>query len=140
MVDYAVVVLSFLAQRPLEPFSANRLALELRLNQPTLAKICGLLSQANLLSATRGVQGGYCLMVPAQQISLKSVIEAIEGRRELVNCTSDSQGDCPCFEHCSLGSSWKMVEHRIESVLEGISVAELSSAQIKQSPIREKNE
>ena len=47
-----------------------------------LLQILRNLVTANLLRSTRGVDGGYLLAVPARDISLLDIVEAIEGKEE----------------------------------------------------------
>jgi FeS assembly SUF system regulator len=135
LVDYSVLVLCELASDPTESWSANRLADRLGLNQPTLAKICRLLSKAGLLRASRGAQGGYVLDEEPHAISLSAVIEAVDGDNELVICEKSDQ-TCPCLSHCHLQSAWLQIDLEIKSILQRKTIADFIRLRGKYCPFQ----
>ncbi len=90
--EYAIRALALMARTPEERFSVRRLCEDLELPQKYLGRLMRKLSEAGLLTATRGVNGGYELAKPAANISLLAVMESCEGL--------DS------FERCMLGLDW----------------------------------
>jgi Rrf2 family protein len=56
---------------------------------PFLAKIVSQLAVKGILEATRGASGGVSLARPAENITLREVIEAIDGPITLNRCTRD---------------------------------------------------
>src|SRR6187200_2743528 len=61
------------------PVPCSRLASEGKMPERFLLQILRNLVTHGILRSTRGVDGGYALVRPANQISLLEVIEAIEG-------------------------------------------------------------
>ena len=61
------------------PVPCSRLASEGKMPERFLLQILRNLVTHGILRSTRGVDGGYALVRPADQISLLEVIEAIEG-------------------------------------------------------------
>jgi Rrf2 family protein len=61
------------------PVPCSRLAAEGKMPERFLLQILRNLVTHGILRSTRGVDGGYALVRPADQISLLEVIEAIEG-------------------------------------------------------------
>ena len=79
-VAYAVRATLQLAQLETKgPVPCSRLATEGKMPERFLLQILRNLVTHGILRSTRGVDGGYALIRPADQISLLEVIEAIEG-------------------------------------------------------------
>ncbi|VBB05018.1 transcription regulator rrf2-type conserved site [Lucifera butyrica] len=107
--DYAFRVILFLAAQPAgEVISGQRLAEEQCIPQGFLQKVTRPLVQAGLLQSWRGVEGGFSLARPAQEISLLDVIQAMEGEIAIHRCLAEksacSRGCVPeCPVHQALG-------------------------------------
>jgi len=79
-VTYAVRATLQLAQLSAQgPVPCSRLAADGKMPERFLLQILRNLVTHGILRSTRGVDGGYALVRPADQISLLEVIEAIEG-------------------------------------------------------------
>lgn len=79
-VAYAVRATIQLAQNPQgSPVPCSKLASEGNMPERFLLQILRNLVTHGILRSTRGVEGGYSLTRPPEQISLLDVIEAIEG-------------------------------------------------------------
>jgi Rrf2 family protein len=79
-VAYAVRATLQLAQSESEgPVPCSKLASEGKMPERFLLQILRNLVTHGILRSTRGVDGGYALVRPANEISLLEVIEAIEG-------------------------------------------------------------
>src|SRR5690242_5138064 len=93
LADYATLIMSRLAQMADALCSASLLAKRLGLPLPVVSKILKILCQADLLTSVRGVNGGYRLARPAQEITLATVVTAIEGELAVTECCSQ-RGAC----------------------------------------------
>src|SRR4029079_16039606 len=79
-VSYAVRATLQLAELSANgPVPCSKLAKEGQMPERFLLQILRNLVTHGILRSTRGVDGGYALVRPAEQISLLEVIEAIEG-------------------------------------------------------------
>ena len=69
-------------------------------------KILRKLSQAGIVSANKGVTGGYWLQRPVDELSLGEVIESIDGPLAISHCLSDGfcctrvEDPAECQFHC----------------------------------------
>lgn len=135
LVDYSVLVLCELANAPTEPWSANRLAEKLGLNQPTLAKICRLLARAGFLRASRGAQGGYVLNHKPVDISLYQVVIAVDGVTELVSCERSGE-PCSCLFNCHVQPAWRALDDEIKQVLQRKTIADFARYQKVSCPFK----
>src|SRR6478672_10320111 len=79
-VNYAVkATLQLAKSESSSPVPCSQLASEGKMPERFLLQILRNLVTHGILRSTRGVDGGYALVKPADQISLLEVIEAIEG-------------------------------------------------------------
>jgi Rrf2 family protein len=90
-----------------------------------LAKLAAALRNAGLVRSERGAGGGFKLARPADSICIRDVVEALDGRISLVECTGDS-ALCPRSGACPTLPIWKGLESLIRDYLEGITLEALS--------------
>ncbi len=135
LTDYATVLLACLAKAPQSVHSASDLAELAKLELPTVSKVLKPLSRAGLVQAFRGSQGGYRLAMPAAQISLFAVVEAMEGRLGMTEC-SGQHSQCQHEPHCGIQGHWQKVNDVIADALRSVSIAELGRDHQKTIPLK----
>lgn len=85
-------------------------------------KILRKLNQSGIVRSFQGVQGGYELARPPQQINLREVIEAVDGPICISRCLTDelscSQQENKelCYYHSVFAEISKTIRRRLESV------------------------
>lgn len=91
--DYALHALIHLAlQRKGSTIGIKELAVTLGVSESYLSKIMSKLRQDGIVRAVPGVKGGYELARSAEEITFLEVIQAIEGRQRMFECSNlDSQ-------------------------------------------------
>lgn len=94
--DYALRIVSVLSESN-DVMDANALAEKTSVSLRFALKILHKLVQGNLVSSFKGAHGGYKLKVSPDRITLKSVIELIDGPIAIVRCLESS-------ETCSMNS------------------------------------
>jgi Rrf2 family protein len=82
------------------------------------------LRKAGLITTKRGVNGGFRLAKPPEEISVLEVVEAVEGPMSLVECVVHPQG-CPRFDKCVTVEVWEKAASTIREALKEISLADL---------------
>jgi FeS assembly SUF system regulator len=135
MTDYATVLLSCLAHAPKRVHSASELAELAKLEITTVSKVLKPLAHAGLIEGFRGSQGGYRLALPATQINLFAVVEAMEGRLEMTECSGE-HSQCEHETHCGIQSHWQKINDVIANTLKSVSIAELSGNSPKSIPLK----
>jgi Rrf2 family transcriptional regulator, iron-sulfur cluster assembly transcription factor len=90
-----------------------------------LAKIFQELSRAGLVESHRGAGGGVSLGLPADQVTLRMIIEAVEGPIALNNCLLQEDG-CPKAKECGLAVTWREAQGALTGVLERTTLADLA--------------
>lgn len=125
-VDYAVQFLLALAALPREEslslriFSQNR-----NISFLFLQKIARSLKAAGFIDAAKGSRGGYFLKITPEQITLKNVVEALEGKYSAVACMKDVH-DCPVTQICLSKNVLYQVQSDILRVLETHTLSSMS--------------
>ncbi len=89
-----------------------------------LQKIAGKLRRANIIKAEKGSAGGYYLIMPANKLALKMIVEAVEGKGGVVACLSKNK-ECGCNskDKCVLKNKMQKIDKQINKVLEKIKLS-----------------
>ena len=125
LADYAVVVMTAAAREPLARLSAARVAEATGIPAPTVAKLMGTLARAGLLTASRGVAGGFSLALAPAAISVAAIVEAVDGPIALTNCLSGDASDCTIEGHCGVRGHWGPINRAVRDALAAVSLAQL---------------
>jgi FeS assembly SUF system regulator len=127
--DYSIVVMAQLARtESREPRSARFIAETTRLPQATVSKVLSLLQKKGLVESHRGLCGGYLLRDRPQNISLLSIVEAIEGPVSLTACSVSTTSLCKSQDTCEVGPHWPVINNALINLLEGIRLNQLAAA------------
>jgi FeS assembly SUF system regulator len=124
LTDYATVVMTCLATARAEVISAQQLADAARLEVPTVSKLLKQLAHAGLVTSRRGVNGGYSLARPADDISVADIVTAMEGPIGMTECSAHA-GACGHEPHCGVRVNWQRISQAIRSALQGVSLADM---------------
>jgi FeS assembly SUF system regulator len=124
LTDYATVILAVLAAEP-RVHTATSLAARTRIGAPTASKLLKQLLRARLVTSSRGLHGGYKLARPAHEISAAAILDALEGRLALTDC-SVGHGHCGLEGTCSVGRGWQRLNLAIRRSLAEVSLAQLA--------------
>src|SRR6185436_3320003 len=122
-VSYAVRATLQLAQLEADgPVPCSRLAADGKMPERFLLQILRNLVTHGILRSTRGVDGGYSLIRPADQISLLEVIEAIEGP---FDSTPELGEGLPVESQAKLRTALGQVTEATRQQLEAIKLSQL---------------
>ena len=124
LADYAVVVMAAAAREPGVKLSAARVAELTMIPAPTVAKIMGTLARGGLLTASRGVAGGFTLSRDPANISVVDVVEAVDGPIALTSCAGNDVNDCVMEGHCAIRGHWAPINQAVRGALEGMGATE----------------
>ncbi len=123
--DYATALLARMAQLGV-PISAPALAADTRIPPTTVAKLLKQLAKYELVSATRGVSGGYQLSREPKLINIAQVLTALEGPLALTECSAHS-GNCVRAGFCGTKRHWRKINQALIAALETVTLAELAA-------------
>jgi Rrf2 family protein len=124
--DYAIRVLLMLAQQPERTrLSTAEIGREMLIPTAFLPRIVAQLAQANLLVTFPGREGGVQLPRSAAQITLKDVVELMEGPLLLSECMTGEEA-CPFEGDCRVRCRWINLQSRILEELNSTTFADLA--------------
>lgn len=121
--DYALQLLRLLAKNSKKSISLKEAADATGLSFLFLQKIARKLRLAGVISAELGVEGGYKLKIPANKLTLKKLIDVVEGGCALCDCCKKDDGKKKC--ECSIGKKVKTINNKILKILEGVKLSDL---------------
>jgi FeS assembly SUF system regulator len=124
LTDYAMLIMSQMANDHTSILSATMLAEMLHLSVPTVSKILKILSEARLVNSIRGAEGGYHLARPAANISVADIITAMEGELAMVSCC-DGTKFCNLAGICTLRENWKTINNVVYGLLNKVSIVDM---------------
>ncbi len=108
------------------PLGIPEIAADEGLGTAHVAKIMRQLRQAGLVRGFRGAHGGYRLVRPAEQISLREVLAGVEGDSVLSKPCSDASADgCVHDAGCTLRVLWGSLDELLGQLLAGVTLADL---------------
>lgn len=125
LTDYGIVLLTHMAQGGSPPVrTAQELAQASRVPSPTVSKLLKELARAGLVVSHRGRRGGYSLARAAADISVAAIVEALEGRVSVTEC-SEEAGLCALEPVCVAKSHWGPISRAIQGTLERLPLSAL---------------
>ncbi len=134
--DYGLLALSHLTKlKDGEAASARELATEYSIPTELLAKIMQRLARADIVRSLSGPSGGYRLSRPANEISIASVIGAIEGTTAFTQCTKSDGSDCDQMTKCTIRKPLAHIHARILQMLSLITLAEFDETEVTTYPV-----
>ena len=127
MTDYAVVVLSQMVRGGCEcTFTASCLSEATGLPLPTVSKVLKTLANSGIVTAHRGATGGYDLSRPAEAISARDIVVALEGPVVLTACVEAGSSTCDYEELCPIRGNWDPVNAAIYDALSRVTLADMA--------------
>ncbi len=126
--DYALRVLMYLALDPERRVRIRDVAESYDISRNHLMKVVNKLTRAELVEASRGVNGGLILARPADQISVGEVVRKCEDDLGLVECFREDN-HCVITPECELK---KVFDHAVSDfmgVLDQYTIADLVGPQ-----------
>ena len=128
--SYAVRALAYLArneEKSRERFLVAEVSAAVDIPRSFLAKIFQDLSKSRIVNSRRGAGGGFYLSRSASEITMRDVVESLEGEIAVRDCIADSQA-CDYEGNCSLKSVWMEAQEKFLDVLAGKTIGELADS------------
>jgi Rrf2 family protein len=120
---YAMRALVYLAIAD-ERAPAGRIAAETSVPPRLLARILADLSRAGLVVSKAGRDGGAMLARPADAITLRDIVEAVEGPFAVSSCILEGRA-CDGGNRCTMHDAWTVAQRALLTELERRTLAEL---------------
>ena len=105
-------------------------ALRQGISKKYLEQIALHISQAGMLRAVRGYQGGYMLARPAAEYSVDSILQVVEGSMAPVSCLEQRPNACERCEVCKTPPVWQGLQKLINDYLKGITLEDIVEGRV----------
>lgn len=115
LTDYALILLCELKES--DVLSANYLSKKTNIPLATTNKILKLLVSHSICSSKNGKNGGYCLYLSHDKISVLMVIKAIEENTPHLTECSNLDNTCQLKNHCKISGKMKLLDIEIHNLL-----------------------
>lgn len=129
-VEYGIIALMDLAgSSRIDPVTTKAVAENNNIPQELLGKIMQCLVKNGILNSVQGVKGGYKLGRDPGQISLKHIIEVLDGPISITACNHIEVDDCNCnlLPNCSIKSPMEIIQSELNTYFGKISLNDLKS-------------
>ncbi|MDD2338316.1 MAG: Rrf2 family transcriptional regulator [Geobacteraceae bacterium] len=124
--EYAIRGILYLARQPQGKVSlVGDIAAASDVPKSFLAKILQDFVKMGLVTSSRGTGGGFLLARSADRITLREVVEAVEGPIMPNRCLS-GPGACDRDRFCRVHPVWERVRQETIAILDGITIEELA--------------
>jgi len=128
--EYAVRAMTYLARFPEGHVSAlHEIGRAQDIPESFLAKILQSQVHAGLAVSRRGAHGGFALARPAAEITLRDVIEAVDGPIALNQCVLWPE-DCERSGDCQMHKVWLSAQDQLMGVLGAVTLQSLAPAAV----------
>ncbi|MEI7833781.1 MAG: Rrf2 family transcriptional regulator [bacterium] len=124
--EYAIKSLVYLAEKPLDSrIMASEIATAENIPINFVRKILETLVKGNLVNSFRGAGGGFCLNSPPTEISVRQIMEIIEGPIAINQCLTPES--CVNRDICPLNPIWAEAQNAMVAVFERYSLADIAA-------------
>ena len=127
LADYAVSIIYAFSGSEKEILSSQNIVEKTKLHKATVNKLLAQLVKKNVLEPFRGTKGGYRLKKGLDNISIRELIEAIEGPVLLTDCLNKNANNCNLFNVCNTKTIWSFINTEINNTLENIKIKDIKS-------------
>jgi len=123
--DYGIFGVIYLAKQPKGKIvSLSEVSRAEDIPEKFLSKIFQSLTRSGLLVSHRGAGGGFSLAKPANKITVKELLESIQGPIYFTKCLSEFY-DCPRQDICRLRKLWEKAQDYAIKILTKSTLADL---------------
>jgi FeS assembly SUF system regulator len=127
LADFAVVVMTHVAQNDCAGHTATAVAEATRLPAPTVAKVLARLCRERLLVSMRGRKGGYALARAAAATSVGSIVAALDGPVALTRCLEPGAKRCEVEDVCPSRIGLHRINVAVRNALDEVSLADIAA-------------
>ena len=106
------------------PVSLRKLAERQCISMKYMEHIISLLKASGLIRSARGALGGYILAKKPHEISLRDIVQALEGSWSLVDCLDDNEL-CDRTKECVTYEIWHDIQTAIYEILDSTTLADM---------------
>ena len=123
--DYAIILLNYLLQLgETKPVSVKKAAADCHIPKRFLANIVHILAKAGIVITVKGKDGGIKLSKSSDKITIRDVLEALEGSIKFVDCQTNGN-ICETEGSCTTKYFWDAALKDFVSTLDKTTIKDL---------------
>ena len=133
---YALMAMTHLAGLPEGGLaSARRIARQVGAPTALMMNVLKSIAAAGYVDSVRGAQGGYRLARALDGISLKELVDVIEGPLQVAECVTDQAGQsvCDMMDRCPIYDPVHRLQRKLRDFLKTVTLAEIVNAPAAQA-------
>ena len=127
--EYSIRILSFMAKKPKQKYSAKFLVEKLQISDKYLRRLMLLLSKSGFIFSIQGREGGYYFKKNIDKIFISDVIDAVEGMDKYMGCVMGFD-ECSDENPCALHSKWANIRDDIFKMFKKTSLKEMANTDV----------
>lgn len=136
--DYALMAVQYMASRGTDRVANTKeIAEEYRIPVELLAKVLQKLGKKGLVVSHNGPKGGYLLAKAPTDISVLSVIQAIEGHVGITECYHNEDSHCLQMPRCNIRTPLRNIQNSIYALLDSMSIDDMGTFNTTIQPSRQ---
>ena len=129
---YALRMMADIAEHQKDGYvTLKDVALRQGISKKYLEQIALHISQAGMLRAVRGYQGGYMLTKPACAYTVNDILQVVEGSMSPVSCLEQVPNNCDRCTACKTLVVWEGLQKLITDYLTGITLEDVIERKVK---------
>jgi len=126
-VEYGLIAIRHIAAADLGRITtAKEIADKYKIPYELLAKVMQKLAKRGFIVSHQGVYGGYSLAKGASDMSISSIINAIEGQLPAITqCIAESPDSCSIYDNCTIKDPLEKIQSNIDLVFKTMKLSEI---------------
>lgn len=129
-VEYSILALKYIEKNEnFTTISSRIISDSLNIPYDLLSKLLQKLVRKGIIKSQQGKYGGYNLLISPDKLNILKIIDALEEKVQLANCTIDnaSTEDCTRIDNCCIRSPFIDLQNKINELFKSITLKELTN-------------
>lgn len=128
-VEYSILALKYIADNEkITTISSRKISDDMNIPYELLSKLLQKMVREGIIKSQQGKYGGYSMLITAEKLNLLRIIDALDEKVQLTNCTFDkaTTDDCTRIDNCAIRSPFWNLQNKINNLFESITLYELT--------------
>ena len=104
--------------------SVRSIAQKQKISELYLEQLFSILKKANLIKSVRGAKGGYSLTRTPKEITIKDIIDVVEGPVNISDCV-EKDLSCDNLDKCATRVLWVRIKDAIDSIFSSVTLQDI---------------
>lgn len=107
-----------------EMMSVRSIAQKQNISELYLEQLFSVLKKADLVKSVRGAKGGYSLTRTPKEITIKDIIDALEGPVNISDCVGKNT-NCDNLDRCATRVLWVKITDAIDNIFASVTLQDI---------------